>query len=128
MVALPAVVDGVPLGSDGEPLPEGHEWDEVERCPVGRDPRSMTTEQLNALGHVKRPLLDAIRQNCLACCCGSQAEVRRCTMLDCPFWPYRMHTNPFVTRTLSDRQKAEAKARLATASAKRRGVADLPEG
>ena len=32
----------------------------------------------------------AIRLKCLDCCCGSSAEVRRCSSVKCPLWRYRM--------------------------------------
>ena len=32
----------------------------------------------------------AIRLKCLDCCCGNRAEVRRCHIMDCPLWRYRM--------------------------------------
>ncbi len=32
----------------------------------------------------------AIRLKCLDCCCGSTAEVRRCSSVKCPLWRYRM--------------------------------------
>jgi hypothetical protein len=32
----------------------------------------------------------AIRLKCLDCCCGQQAEVRRCTLKTCPLWTYRL--------------------------------------
>lgn len=32
----------------------------------------------------------AIRHKCLDCCCGSHAEVKRCTSQKCPLFPYRM--------------------------------------
>lgn len=32
----------------------------------------------------------AIRAKCLECCCGNAAEVRRCRMVDCGLWPYRL--------------------------------------
>jgi hypothetical protein len=38
-----------------------------------------------------------IRQYCLACVEG-EAEVRRCTTINCPFWPYRMGRNPHSLR------------------------------
>ena len=31
----------------------------------------------------------AIRQHCLACCCGSAQEVKACTVIDCILYPYR---------------------------------------
>ena len=32
----------------------------------------------------------AIRLKCLDCCCGQQAEVRKCPVENCPLWRYRM--------------------------------------
>lgn len=32
----------------------------------------------------------AIRLKCLDCCCGNNAEVRRCPVKKCPLWRYRM--------------------------------------
>ena len=32
----------------------------------------------------------AIRLKCLDCCCGNNAEVRRCTAVNCPLHRYRM--------------------------------------
>ena len=34
----------------------------------------------------------AIRLKCLDCCCGNAAEVRRCHIVDCPLWVYRLGT------------------------------------
>ena len=36
-----------------------------------------------------------IRAHCLDCCGGSSDEVRKCTALDCPSWPFRIGTNPW---------------------------------
>ena len=32
----------------------------------------------------------AIREKCLDCCCWQREEVRKCTAIHCPLWPYRM--------------------------------------
>ena len=77
---------------------------------IGRDPRQMTVPELNALGHEKQPLLRVIRSNCIECCDGSEAEVRRCRMHWCPFWPYRMASNPFAALR-SEAQLAHARNR-----------------
>lgn len=82
---------------------------------IGRDPRQMTAAELVALGHRKRPILDVIRQNCIDCSGGNQAEVRRCAMIACPMWPYRMGSNPFVSRDYTPEQREAARARLAAA-------------
>lgn len=86
--------------------------------PVGADPKSLTTAQLEAAGHMGGPLLDVIRRNCLSCT-NSQADVRRCAVLSCDFWPYRMGSNPWRTRELSEEQRAAAVVRLTAARAAR---------
>ena len=45
----------------------------------GADPRKLSLSQLGEIGHEPRSLLRVIRDKCLECCCGQQAEVRRCT-------------------------------------------------
>jgi len=85
----------------------------VEGIPllIGRDPRTIPIEQLKALGHEKHPLLRVIRTNCVACVGGSEAEVRRCRLLHCPFWPYRMGRNPFHRQELTGAERRERSAR-----------------
>jgi hypothetical protein len=70
----------------------------------------MAEAELAKLGHRKRPLLAAIRENCIECCCGNQAEVRHCRIVTCPMWPFRMRTNPFRHQDLTDEQR-DAKRR-----------------
>lgn len=62
---------------------------------VGRDPRAMCAEELVQLGHAKVSPLRALRLKCLDCCNESAQEVRLCTALDCPSWPFRMGRNPW---------------------------------
>ena len=40
--------------------------------------------------------IKAIRAKCLDCCCGHPSEVRICTALKCPLYPYRMGKRPKV--------------------------------
>lgn len=61
---------------------------------VGRDPRRMSTGELEQLGHARVSPLRALRLKCLDCCNGSTQEVRLCTAVDCPSWPFRMGGNP----------------------------------
>ena len=63
-------------------------------------------------GHPKKPLLKAIREKCLDCCAQQYAEVRLCTIADCPLWPYRMGKNPYHRRKMTDEQKNAATKRL----------------
>lgn len=70
----------------------------------------MSREEFIALGHEKKPLLRAIREKCLDCCCGVQSEVRLCTVVKCPLYPYRMGKNPFSERkgNVAALQKAQS--------------------
>jgi hypothetical protein len=63
---------------------------------VGRDPRTMSMEDLEQLGHARLSPLRALRLKCLDCCNGSPKEVRLCTAVDCPNWPFRMGRNPWA--------------------------------
>lgn len=79
---------------------------------VGRDPRTMTMEDLEQLGHARVSPLRALRLKCLDCCNGSAKEVRLCTAVDCPSWPFRMGKNPW-RKPLSEEEFAERRARFA---------------
>jgi hypothetical protein len=70
----------------------------LERCDgfdVGRDPRSMSSNELQQLGHPRVSPPRALRLKCLDCCNDSVQEVRLCTAVDCPSWPFRMGRNPW---------------------------------
>ena len=49
-------------------------------------------------------LIKAIREKCLNCSCWQSGEVRQCTAIDCPIYPYRMGTRPSeeTLKTLED--------------------------
>ena len=64
---------------------------------VGRDPRSMLADELTQLGQTRVSPLRALRLKCLDCCNDSAQEVRLCTAVDCPSWPFRMGRNPWVS-------------------------------
>ena len=38
--------------------------------------------------------IKAIRAHCVECSGGQRAEVRFCTIQNCPLWPYRMGHRP----------------------------------
>jgi hypothetical protein len=78
---------------------------------VGRDPRTMTTEDLIRLGHARVSPLRALRLKCLDCLNGSAKEVRLCTAVDCPSWPFRMGKNPW-RKPLTGEERAERQARF----------------
>jgi len=86
-----------------------------ERCDkfdVDRDPRAMSTAELEQLGHARVAPLRALRLKCLDCCNESAQEVRLCTAVDCPSWPFRMGKNPW-RRKLDQEERAALRARLA---------------
>jgi hypothetical protein len=85
----------------------------------GKDPMTIPVEILTAAGHPPRRTyqlvaayragdggdcfmqLDGVREYadirprvCLPCTDGNDAEVRRCSTINCPLWPYRMGKNP----------------------------------
>jgi hypothetical protein len=98
---------GSPASTDEQQVLKPYqEWDRVERCLIGRDPRRMTIEGLRACGIEPQPLLAVIRAKCLDCVGYQPSEVRRCGDLKCPNWPYRMSANPFrAKRRLSQAQR-----------------------
>jgi hypothetical protein len=82
---------------------------------VGRDPMTLPTDVLTSAGHGPRrteaivsalgdiALVDGLkgygdlRRQCLSCA-ENAAEVRRCIIIDCAAWPYRMGRNPHNPR------------------------------
>lgn len=86
---------------------------------IGRDPRRMTTAELNHLGHSSNSVLAAVRANCVECCGGQTSEVRKCTATHCALWAFRMGTNPFARREVSEEQRVAMRARAEAARAKR---------
>lgn len=79
---------------------------------VGRDPRQVPSEILS-LYYGERNPLKAIRLRCLDCCCGQPTEVRKCTAVMCPSWPFRMGVNSFrEKRKLSEEQRQAMAKRL----------------
>ena len=59
--------------------------------------------------------LKAIRAKCLECCCGSAYEVKNCIIHDCELYPFRLGSNPFRTRSMTDEQKQATAERLKSA-------------
>ena len=86
---------------------------------VGRDPRGMTAEELTALGHVRMSAQQALRLRCIDCSGASAVEVRLCTHVQCPAWPFRMGRSPWRAPA-SEAQLAQVRtlaARRAVAAA-----------
>jgi hypothetical protein len=104
----------------------------------GRDPRTMSRDELGVMGHRPMSPLRAIRAHCLDCCAGSAQEVAKCMALRCPSWPFRMGSNPYREPPSDEHRQAmqERGRRLATANRSLRsdvedhaaGPLSLPEG
>lgn len=84
-----------------EPGPDGYL--------VGRDPRTMTPDELRAMGFQPKSPMQIIRTKCLDCA-GTAQEVRFCTSMTCENWLARTGKNPW--RTISEAQR-ETGRRLA---------------
>ena len=41
---------------------------------------------------------DAIKEKCLDCCCDQYNEVKLCSVVNCPLYPFRLGKNPFSKR------------------------------
>jgi hypothetical protein len=103
--------------------PIGYEYDAQGRA-RGRDPREMTTADLIAMGFERMSPMQALRDRCIDCCAGSQAEVRTCVSLNCPAWPFRMGTNPW--REYTPEQLASLRERGKALAARGKAVSYLP--
>jgi len=79
---------------------------------VGRDPRKMSRQELEKLGHRPMSAGQALRARCVDCCGGNEGEVRLCPATDCPSWPFRMGSSLWK-KSLSEEQLAAARARAA---------------
>jgi hypothetical protein len=73
---------------------------------VGKDPRNVSKEELEKAGHKPMSPTKALRLRCLDCCGGQPNEVRLCTSVKCPSWPWRMGKNPWRAPLSNDRLEA----------------------
>ena len=90
-------------------------------APVGRDPREMTTAELEQLGQQRMSPMKALRLRCLDCCAGSATRVRLCASATCPSWPFRMGRSPW--RAPASEERRENGRRLAASFAATRSSA-----
>ena len=88
---------------------------------VGRDPRRMTADELAALGHQRMSPLRALRLRCIDCSGDSAAEVRLCTAVTCPAWPFRMGKSPWRS-PVTEEQRARLKDHAFGSPANRLGT------
>jgi len=57
---------------------------------IGRDPKKLKAKDFIEANVELYVPTKAIRQFCLSCCCGQEAEVRKCIAVHCPLWALRM--------------------------------------
>lgn len=99
----------------------------VDGDDVGRDPRAMSIDELERLGHARVSPLRALRLKCLDCCNGSTREVRLCAAVDCPSWPFRMGVSPWRA-PLTGEARSRRAAGLALNRASARKYTDETQG
>lgn len=95
------------------PLPQSAAWRAAHNRLKNTRPENLGRQDLLHLGH-EPGVLKAIRRNCIQCQGGTEAEVRRCTQTWCPLWPYRMASDPFRRREMTEEKRAAAAARIRT--------------
>jgi hypothetical protein len=81
----------------------------VIQADIHRTPREVPSEIL-ALYHREKNPLKALRARCLDCCCGQASEVRKCTAVGCPSWPFRMG-DPFRQQRVLSPEQGQAMAK-----------------
>lgn len=91
---------------------------------VGCDPREMSREELIAVGHEPMSALKALRARCVDCCAGPHQEVRLCTAVRCPSWPFRMGSGPWRA-PMSEERRGALLNNLREARRTRSGAHDL---
>lgn len=55
-----------------------------------------TSEVCKQAGHHRKTPLQSIRERCLDCCGFKPSEVRLCEAVNCPSWPFRAGTHPYL--------------------------------
>lgn len=68
----------------------------------------MSPDELKQLGHARVSPLKALRLKCLDCCNDTAQEVRFCTVVNCPSWPFRMGKNPWTSEARREIGRAAA--------------------
>lgn len=57
--------------------------------------------------------IQAIRAKCLDCCCDQTNEVKLCTAIRCPLWPFRLGKNPNIKpREYTEEQREAMRLRM----------------
>ena len=94
---------------------------------IGKHPGEVPLEILSRYHGEKNPL-KALRARCLDCCCQQPSEVRKCTAVACPSWPFRMGTNPFREKRVLSPEAEAGDGRASRPSKGGRMMATLKKG
>lgn len=63
----------------------------------------------------------AIKAKCLDCCGFQKEEVKQCTCVVCPLWPFRLGKNPYKKKKeFTEEQLEERRARMKNLHAARK--------
>jgi hypothetical protein len=95
---------------------------------VGRDPRRISREELIAAGHNPISPLKALRLRCIDCCADQPSEVRLCTAIACPSWPFRMGANPWQAPLSAEVLEARRRGGHKTAAQRRNSTQGTGSG
>ena len=71
--------------------------------------------------------LKAIHAKCLDRRCGAAYEVKNCVIHDCNLYPYRLGSNPFRTRSMTEEQKQATAERLKSARLAKKSLTNNEE-
>jgi hypothetical protein len=85
----------------------------------------MEPAELELMGHERMSAMEAIRAKCLDCVGGSWNEVRLCTAITCPNWPFRTGKNPW--RAPSSEEVREARREHGRKLAQRRWQSEIDQ-
>jgi hypothetical protein len=94
----------------------------------GRDPRTMSPDELRAMGHMPMSPAEAIRARCLDCCGGSAQEAAKCMALRCVAWPFRTGKSPWHKPPSDEQRQAMRERGRRLAKAKKSLPSDAEDG
>mgnify|MGYP001814853005 CR=1 FL=1 len=71
----------------GDPFLEVSPYADDEGQLIGRHTDEITPREWRDVPRLTA--MQAVREKCLDCACGSHGEVRKCVATSCPLWPLR---------------------------------------
>mgnify|MGYP001191059478 CR=1 FL=1 len=68
--------------------------------------------------------IKAIRKKCLDCTCGQVLEIRKCPVIECPLYPYRMGRRPDHSTIVSLKELHDGKLEYTGGFLPKKGTVD----